>query len=60
MAAGMTEKTAERRKIVLLALALAVATMVLYAYKAALQVAPGFGEAKARLDVLGASRGTLQ
>jgi tetratricopeptide (TPR) repeat protein len=30
------------------------------AYKAALQVAPGFGEAKARLDVLGASRGTLQ
>jgi len=30
------------------------------AYKAALQVAPGFGEAKARLEVLGASRGTLQ
>jgi tetratricopeptide (TPR) repeat protein len=30
------------------------------AYKAALQVAPGFREAKARLDVLGASRGTLQ
>ena len=30
------------------------------AYKAALQVAPGFGEAKARLDVLGASRGALQ